>query len=321
MSKANQNSTRRRRRIVGLGLTTLTAGAFLYNKLSNQAAKPLPPALVSARKRFTSSKAGGLHYYVDDRGEGRPVVLIHSINAAASAYEMKPLFEHFQEKRPVYALELPGFGFSERGDRVYSPALYMAAIEDFMSNEVGIAADVIALSLGCEFAAGVAKELPGLFNTLTLISPTGLGDKPIDFPDFIFPVASFSPLRQPLFDLLASKPSVRYYLGQSFVGEPPDDFIEYAHIAAQQPGAVYAPIYFLGGKLFTSDIRPAVYEQLSVPTLILYDKDPNINFDGLPTLLDNNKQVQIERISPSRGLPHWEFPAETLDALERFWTG
>ena len=195
----------------------------------------------------------------------------------------------------------------------------MAAIEDFMSSEVGVAADVIALSLGCEFAAGVANKLPGLFHSLTLISPTGLGDKPIEFPDFIFPVASFSLLRQPLFDLLASKLSVRYYLGQSFVGEPPDDFIDYAHLAAQQPGAVFAPIYFLGGKLFTPDIRPAVYEQLNVPTLILYDKDPNINFDGLPTLLANNKQVAAERISPSLGLPHWEFPAETVDALERFW--
>ena len=39
-----------------------------------------------------------------------PLLLIHSINAAASAAEVEPLFTHYRQQRPVYAIELPGFG-------------------------------------------------------------------------------------------------------------------------------------------------------------------------------------------------------------------
>ena len=43
------------------------------------------------------------------RTDTRPLLLLHSINASASAYEVKPLFEHYRQQRPVYAPDLPGF--------------------------------------------------------------------------------------------------------------------------------------------------------------------------------------------------------------------
>ena len=54
---------------------------------------------------------------------GAPLLLVHSVNAAASAAEVRPVFEHYRAPRTVFALDLPGFGFSERSDRVYSPRL------------------------------------------------------------------------------------------------------------------------------------------------------------------------------------------------------
>ena len=77
-------------------------------------------------------------------------MLIHSINAAASAYELRPLFMEYRGRRPLYAPDLPGFGFSERGDREYSPALYVAAITDLLRSQVREMGpvDLVALSLG-----------------------------------------------------------------------------------------------------------------------------------------------------------------------------
>jgi pimeloyl-ACP methyl ester carboxylesterase len=56
----------------------------------------------------------------DLAGAQLPLLLIHSVNAAASAYEVRPLFDHYRGRRPVYALDLPGFGQSDRSDRLYS---------------------------------------------------------------------------------------------------------------------------------------------------------------------------------------------------------
>jgi hypothetical protein len=89
----------------------------------------LTPAL-DAPRRTISGRAGRLSYYV--AGSGAPLLLIHSINAAGSAYEVKPIFEAMTQDRRVYAVDLPGFGFSDRSDRDYTPRLYTDAVHDML---------------------------------------------------------------------------------------------------------------------------------------------------------------------------------------------
>ena len=69
----------------------------------------LPAALDAPCHQITLS-AGEISYYVDEaQNDARPLVLLHSINAAPSAREMQPLFEHYRHKRTVYAPDLPGY--------------------------------------------------------------------------------------------------------------------------------------------------------------------------------------------------------------------
>jgi len=113
----------------------------------------LAPALQSPRIAFD-----GLNGYV--AGEGPPLLLVHSVNAAASAAEVRPLFEHFRATRTVFAIELPGFGLSQRGDRDYSPRLMTdalhAAAAQVRARCGNAPLDAMALSLGCEFLARAA---------------------------------------------------------------------------------------------------------------------------------------------------------------------
>lgn len=95
--------------------------------------KPVMPAPLPGKwVELSDKRAGCVAVY----GEGAtpsgsadcPLLLVHSVNAAATAYEMKTLFEHYRGKRPVYALDLPGFGLSDRSDRKYTPRLMTDAI-------------------------------------------------------------------------------------------------------------------------------------------------------------------------------------------------
>lgn len=286
---------------------------------------PLPLAIESERRFFQSGRAGLLNYYVDTSGTGRPLVLLHSINAAASAYEMRPLFEAYRGRRPVYALDLPGFGFSERSDRYYSPRLYTNAILDFLERIVEEPADVIALSLAGEFAAQAALERPDAFNSLALISPTGLKGSGRESESgggngllnaFLFPLWS-----QALFDLVATRKSIQYFLKKSFQGAVDEGMASYAYLSAHQPGARYAPLHFLSGKLFTPNILETVYTSLQLPTLIVYDQDAYTSFERLPDLLLAHPNWSAARITPTKGLPHYEQLDTLGKVLDNFWQG
>ena len=148
---------------VALGLPLALAGGWLaYSAFAIDHRWPLFPALDAELSSLSSESAGALNVYVDRSVHGRPLLLIHSVNAAASAYEMQPLFEHYRVQRPVYALDLPGYGFSERTDLARTPEAYAGAIVDVIAQLIGEPADVIALSLGGEFAARAALQRPDI---------------------------------------------------------------------------------------------------------------------------------------------------------------
>lgn len=326
-------------------LTTLLQGAaataagilggwIAYSRFGINHHVPLPPAIDAERVHFDGRSSRNIHYYVDhvDQPAGAkisaPLVLLHSINAAATAYEMKPLFEAYQGTRDVYAIDLPGFGFSDRSDRVYSSELYKEAILDLLSR-IGKPADVIAFSLTSEFAASAALEHPEYFRSLSMISPAGFnakfrkaspaGAEKGGISDVVYRVLSFPLWSQAIYDLLTVKPSIHGYLQSSFVGPVDHGLEEYDYLTAHQPGARYAPLVFVSGKLFSSNIREEVYAKLTLPTLVLYDQDNFVRFDALNSHLEQHPNWHAARISPTLGLPHFEKLPDVIRALDDFW--
>ena len=283
--------------------------------------RPLKPAIPRAEHKVIATDAGKLFCYADTGATGRPVLLIHSVNAAASSIEMRPLFELFRGHRPVYALDLPGFGFSSRRDRVYSPDLYKQAIVDVLDREISgeHPVDVIALSLASEFAALAAVESPHSIRSLTMISPTGFGSGTLSPSESRRKGLSVPLWSQALYDLLTSRPSLRYFLQKSFSGSVPNQLLDYGYDTSHQPGARFAPLYFLSGQLFTQEVRRRVYNAVPVPTLVLYDKDGYTSFEYLEPFARNHMNWISRRVEMTRGLPHWERPAETAQALDYFW--
>jgi pimeloyl-ACP methyl ester carboxylesterase len=305
------------------------AGWILYSTLVIDHHVVLPAALPAERMNFHSRTAGRVSFYRSGAAQGRPLVLLHSINAAASAYEMRPLFLRYADQRPVFAPDLPGFGFSEREKWVYSPGFYRDTILGFLEHAVEEPADVVALSLTGEFAALAALAAPERFASLTLISPTGFrlhGDKSMvqqagrsGISNLVHAFFSFPVWARPFYDLLTTKTAIEYFLKKSFIGPVPQEMVEYGFAAAHQPGAEHAPLYFISGKLFTPGIRQSVYERLQVPTLVVYDRDSYTSFDALPETLAENLYWQAVRLVPSMGLPHIEQPENTFQVLDQFW--
>lgn len=317
----------------GLFVAILAAvgGWIGYSTLKVNHEQNLPPAIDAERRTFVSPRAGSLSYYVDRSAKGRPLVLIHSINAAGSSYEMRPIFERYRGKRPVYALDLPGFGFSDRSRRTYTPEMYAQAIIDFMSSQIMDGpADVVALSLGSEFAARAAHERPELFRSLTLISPSGFvaHDKVrgsqrasrSNSSNRLYRLFSFRLWSQAFYDLLSTPTSIRYFLKQSFVGKPDKGLVDYDYLTSHQPGAKNAAFYFVSGKLFSPQIYDEVYTKLTLPVQVIYDRDRFVRFDRLPEIQQEHPNWRATRITPTLGLPQFERLDDTAQALDEFWS-
>ncbi|MBI1258781.1 MAG: alpha/beta fold hydrolase [Chloroflexi bacterium] len=319
----------------GAVLASSIGSWIFYSRFGIDHNLPLNDAIEAKHARFRSDACGFLSYYADISAErvdaplAAPLVLIHSINAAGCSFEMRPIFQAYRGMRDVYALDLPGFGFSERADRVYSYDLYKQAILDLLER-IGKPVDVIALSLSSEFAARAALERPELFRSLTMISPSGFNfrdDKRASqaasqrgSSDSLYRAFSFPLWAQSFYDLIATRKSIHYFLQQSFENQVDPDLEAYAYQTTHQPGARYAPLYFVSGKLFSPDIREKVYEKLMLPVLVLFDRDNFVRFDTLPQVVDNHENWHAVRIAPTKGLPQFEKLADVTHALDEFWS-
>ncbi len=251
-----------------------------------------------------------------------PVLLIHSVNAAASAAEMRPLFDRLSMSRRAVAMDLPGYGRSSRPDMEYTPALMADSIGAVLES-LGGPTDVVALSLGCEFAARAALDRPDLVRSLALIAPTGVQSRQARSTQarWLGSLIRTPLIGEAIFGLLTTRLSIDYFLRKSYQGPIDLDMANHAHLTARHPDARFAPASFLSGVLFTAQAVKTLYEPLNMQVLVIADRDPYTDFGALPELLARRGNWQRHPMSPNRGLPHFDRPDATAELIASFQAG
>ena len=287
------------------------------------------PAAVSGERFEWGSAAGRLSAYV--AGQGPPLLLIHSINASGSAAEMRPLHEHYLASRTVFSVDLPGYGFSERSDRAYTPRLMtdaVHAITEQIRGRFGPAAiDALALSLSCEYLARAAAEAPEAYRSLALVSPTGFKGlkawrgapgstrvvpwlyKALRGPGGRWGGATFRALTRP--------GVIRYFLARTWGSRQIDEGLwAYDLLTTKAPGAEYAPLHFLSANLFSADIH-TVYEQLKMPVWMSHGVRGDFTDYRGKVIIEDRPNWQFS-VFPTGALPYFEVPQEFCEAYDRF---
>jgi pimeloyl-ACP methyl ester carboxylesterase len=284
--------------------------------------RSLPPALGGERTTF-----GGVNCYI--AGVGPPLVLVHSINAAPSAAEMRPLYEHYQATRTVFAIDLPGFGLSDRSDRHYDPRLMTDALHALAVHvriRCGAAPiDALASSLGCEFLARAAMEQPTGWGRLAFVSPTGLnGTTPrrgapgtTRGKPWLHALLSGKPWSGALYRGLTKPAVIRYFLRRTWGSRSIDETLwAYDVLTARQPGARFAPLHFLSGGLFSQDIH-RIYEGLSQPVWMSHGVRGDFkDFRGRRLVQDRGNWRTT--VYQTGALPYFEAPSAFFSEFDAF---
>src|SRR5512138_1290805 len=107
-------------------------------------------------------------------GEGKPVLLLHGIYPGASSLEWRHVVPALAQRYAVVAVDLLGFGHSDRPAARYTPGLYQALFGDLLARVVREPCAVVASGLSAAQLVALAGRDPRHIASMTLVAPTGV---------------------------------------------------------------------------------------------------------------------------------------------------
>jgi pimeloyl-ACP methyl ester carboxylesterase len=291
-----------------LAVGGISGGLALYNGRLERGGRRLPNRL-GGEVRYYRWSGGNLAYSV--AGEGEPLLLVHGVYAGASSFEFRKNFQELSKSYRVYALDLLGCGMSERPSRRYEPEDVAVQIEDFVREEIGGSAHLVASSLTAALVIPAVVRSPRLFKKLVLICPTGYGtlDRPSGrLGDVIYGLFLAPVLGNTLYHAIVSRWGIRYYLGRMAYHDTDlvtEELVEDYHGLSHQPGARYFPAAFVSGKLNlgVADLWPRVPQR----TLICWGLEARtVPVREGQRFVENNPRSEPRIFKDAALLPHDE---------------
>lgn len=150
------------------GLALISAAAALgalayYNIRRARAAEARDPPI----GKWIEVEGVRLHYF--EKGEGPALTLIHGNLATGEDFAVSGLVDRLAESFRVIVVDRPGFGFSARPGRFWTPSDYAGLLRKALE-KIGVRkAIVVGHSYGAMVAMALALEHPAFVTRLTLI--------------------------------------------------------------------------------------------------------------------------------------------------------
>jgi pimeloyl-ACP methyl ester carboxylesterase len=113
---------------------------------------------------------------IDDRGAGRPLVLLHGVGASRGVW--RRVAPRLSADRRVLAPDLPGFGGSSPAGPGFNLDAAAAVLVDALADRAGEPFDLVGNSLGGAVALALADLRPEFVRSLVLSAPAGFSAQP-----------------------------------------------------------------------------------------------------------------------------------------------
>jgi pimeloyl-ACP methyl ester carboxylesterase len=266
----------------------------------------------------------GRVFYKESASEksGLPLVFIHGIGPGVSSFMWRKNFDSLARDFHVYALDLLGFGLSDRPAAVpYSADLYIELVSDFLREVVGTRANLIASSLSASYAVRVADEHPELVGALILNAPAGydtLNTRPGMAGAAFYGLLQSPVLGTSFYNVMASERSIRDYARRTLFYDyrrVTDRLVSNLYATSHQPGAQHAIAAFLSGYLNNDMTEP--FSRLTQNVLLVWGKqDLTTPVSKAVALLELNPNARLHVFDFCRSMPEQEHP-EVYNELVR----
>ena len=308
-----------RRSALALGATAVLV-ALLGLAAALHDRPPVRPGAWLARDgleaKVLAVNAHRLRYVRTGTGGGPAVVLVHGFGS--SLYTWKDVLPRLAPTRDVIALDLPGFGASDRPADLSFEELPAAVVG--LMDHLGVRrAALVGNSMGGAVVAVLAAERPERVSALVLVDAAGFNLEPRDQPEMVRLVTS------PLAPLLARLPGKRliveralrevFYDERLVTDERVSEYLD----AARRPGGVASMrslLLSLEGRAGHVRTRLA---GVQAPTLVVWGREdrwiPLAHADLFAAAIPGARRVVLDACGH---MPQAEKPGELADLLQEF---
>lgn len=263
-------------------------------------------------------------------GEGTPVLLLPAISSVSSRAEMRGLAEALADQFQVVAVDLPGFGESDRPKLDYRPALYHAFLRDFVQT---LTQPIVAIAAGhsATYLMELVQQQPATFIYAILAAPTWRGPLPTmiggkrGWFKLVRQVVGLPVLGQMLYGLNVLPPFLRWMMGRHVFGDRAHitrQLIREKWRTTQEPGARFASVAFVTGALDPIQNRQAFtdyFQPLPIPAVIVIGEQTPPKSREEMEFVVHFTSVQVYRMPGALGL-HEEYASEFIDGVRPFLT-
>ena len=303
----------------GAGVAALAA---VNASIKRNVSEPDDSAL-GGRAQFYPWKHGRIFYKVGGQhNPGNPILFVHGVSAGASSFMWRKNFDDLAKTFQVYAIDLLGFGFSDKpATAPYSADLYVDQIADFIRDVIGPPVNIIASSLSAAYAIRLADEHPELIHSMILNSPVGhftLNARPGMTGAAFYGLLQSPVLGTSFYNVMASERSIREHARNNLFYDHhrvTNRLVANLYTTSHQEGAQFAIAAFVSGYLNT-DTRAAFSRLKQRVTLVSGKQDPSIPVSKAVAMTTQNENARLEIFDRCRMMPEQEHP-ETFNELVR----
>ena len=267
---------------VGLGAGVFGALVLSVRYALRPSAKPklpdaISPAIFATRLMYTSR--GQIVYH--ESGRGAPLLFVHGIYIGASSYEWSKVYPHFAGSHHVLAVDLLGFGESERPDIRLGASDHVRILTELIRTKFGgERVSIVASGLAGGFATLLAAQHPELVQRLLLFMPAGRSESGKGRFPFGLAIVSRIPFANRAFyrRYLSTRIHVRAWLRNFGFADPEkvsDEPIEVLTNFAQQFGADRAVLRSFAGQ-FDLNLEKNLADVIQPVTLCWGETYPNL---------------------------------------------
>jgi pimeloyl-ACP methyl ester carboxylesterase len=260
----------------------------------------------------------GVRIRVLDTGEGTPVLLLHGF--LDSSYTWRALIPRLQDRYRVVALDLPGFGYSDKPDETFSLGDYSSVVVGVL-DQLGIdRAFIVGNSMGGSVALRIAIDSPERVRGLVPIDPGTPRDEGEPFgPMNLLKMRVVGDLC-----VHAMGPWVFQRVWNSMLTEG-------RRISEIEMDEMYGLLNTSGARraglrqireIRSSPVDWEATEKISAPTLLIWGRqDKLVPLKYGRRLNDHIPGSRLVVLDDTGHLPHWETPDEVTRLFDAFVRG